>query len=104
MGWCFEILAWIFLGSFSFPIKMPSVMKVNGDPFVFQSFKAVTFFSLSWVVLLWSPFSWTPWGFLTGFFWIVSGTLAVVAIRTDAGMAVGTGAQASGVFIPSLIM
>jgi Transmembrane family, TMEM144 of transporters len=87
------IMAALAYGSFGVPIKQTKHIDVH--PLVFQSYKTLTMFLMSWLVIFMgvSP-AWTPWGLLSGFLWVMGGTGGVYAIRL-AGLAIAVGTWAS---------
>jgi Transmembrane family, TMEM144 of transporters len=93
-GWTAAIIAALAYGSFGVPIKETNSVK-TAHPLVLQSYKTVTMFAMSWLVLAMgvAP-SFTPWGILSGTLWVLGGTGGIYAIR-KAGMATAVGTWAS---------
>jgi hypothetical protein len=71
----------LFFGSYAVPIRLPSVMAAKIDPVIFQFYKSFACFSTSWLVLLYMPLKWTWWGLAGGGLWVMTGILAITAVR-----------------------
>lgn len=113
-GWIAGILAALCYGSFGVPIKWTKQLHLVGNnnnvessavndndlhPLVLQSYKTLTLFSMSWLVLLLPNVTsfvddYTHWGLLSGLLWVLGGTGGVYAIRM-AGLAIAVGTWAS---------
>ena len=100
IGFLWVAGAWVFFGSFSVPVKLPSVRKLQVTALVFQSYKTMCMFLTSWLVLAMTEFSYTPFGFASGLFW-VSGSLLTVMGFQYAGIAVGSGVCSSVIVVVS---
>ena len=85
-GWLAAAIAALTYGSYGVPVK--NTLDIDVHPLVFQSYKTVVLFSMSWIVLLLGEEAkWTGYGIFAGFLWVAGGTFGVVGIR-NAGMAV----------------
>jgi hypothetical protein len=97
-GWTAAVVAALAYGSFGVPIKETTRLQrpLQVHPLVLQSYKTLTMFVLSWLVLplLGVVPSFTPWGVLSGTLWVLGGTAGIYAIR-KAGMAIAVGTWAS---------
>jgi hypothetical protein len=56
-------------------------MAAKIDPVIFQFYKSFACFSTSWLVLLYMPLKWTWWGLAGGGLWVMTGILAITAVR-----------------------
>lgn len=101
-GWTAAIIAALAYGSFGVPIKETNSVK-TAHPLVLQSYKTLTMFAMSWLVLMMgvAP-SFTPWGILSGTLWVLGGTGGIYAIR-KAGMAIAVGTWASVMIIVNFV-
>mmetsp|Transcript_20241 Transcript_20241/g.26110 ORF Transcript_20241/g.26110 Transcript_20241/m.26110 type:complete len:425 (+) Transcript_20241:146-1420(+) len=92
-GWTAAILGALAYGTYGVPIRDTKHIPVH--PFVLQTYKTVTVFCMSWLVLfLRVKPAWTPWGLLSGLLWVLGGTAGVYAIRM-AGLTIAVGTWAS---------
>lgn len=100
-GWVAGIIAAVAYGSFGVPIRSTKDLDVH--PLVLQSYKTVTMFVLSWLVLcLGVAPRWTAWGLVSGILWVAGGTGGVYAIRL-AGLAVAVGTWASVMILVNFV-
>jgi glucose uptake protein GlcU len=101
-GWLAGIVAALAYGSFGVPIRETKDIDVH--PLVFQSYKTITMFMLSWLVIFMgiAP-SWTSWGLVSGGLWVVGGTGGVLAIRM-AGLAIAVGTWASVMIVINFLV
>ncbi len=83
-------------------MKSPAVLQAKVDPFVYQTWKTLVFFSTSWLVLAFKPFSFTAFGFLSGLSWVPGGALAVVGVQ-NAGLASALGVVQGTIVLVSFV-
>ena len=107
----------ITFGSYGVPMKGEAATKVDVDPLVFQTYKAVTVFGTSTVLICinnmiakgddsfhkWTLLDdFTPWAFVSALLWVPGGTAGVYAIRR-AGLAISVGIWSCVIVILSFI-
>lgn len=83
-------------GSYTAPLKSRAANSVNVHPYIMQTYKVVTCFLTSWIVLLFTDdtLKFSPWGLVSGIFWVPGGTLTIFAVR-NAGIAISIGVYSS---------
>eukprot|EP00301_Raphidiophrys_heterophryoidea_P024452 c7945_g1_i1.p1 GENE.c7945_g1_i1~~c7945_g1_i1.p1 ORF type:complete len:383 (+),score=50.22 c7945_g1_i1:82-1149(+) len=84
------VMSATFFGSFTSFIKIPSVMKLELDPVVFQCYKSFFAFASCFLALTVRPFEFTAWGIVSGMSWIPAGIAAIISVRSI-GISVGQG-------------
>ena len=90
-GWACALLSLFMFGSYSVPVKSRKLQSIPVDPLVFQTYRTLTAFAVSWTVLLLGvDFTFTPWGIVSGFCWVPGGISGIYAVRS-AGLAVSQG-------------
>ena len=90
-GWACALLSLFMFGSYSVPVKSRKLQSIPVDPLVFQTYRTLTAFVVSWsVLLLGVDFTFTPWGIVSGFCWVPGGISGIYAVRS-AGLAVSQG-------------
>jgi hypothetical protein len=91
-GWFAAVVAVLSFGSFGVPIKSVNV-EVNF--LVMQSYKTLTCFVTSWLVLLLGEkVQWSNWGIASGLFWVPGAACGIYGIR-NAGLAIAVGTWSS---------
>eukprot|EP00884_Botryococcus_braunii_P013738 jgi/Botrbrau1/22365/Bobra.0002s0042.1 len=81
IGWAAGAGSAIAFGSFGVPLKSPAVVAARVDPLVLQTYKTAVCFITSWIALAFVPFQYTWWGVLGSSIWILTGTVAIIAIQ-----------------------
>ncbi|KAL7436882.1 hypothetical protein ACHAXH_003113 [Discostella pseudostelligera] len=117
-------LAALCFGSYGVPMKGEAATRVDVDPLVFQTYKAVAVLITSSVLILannmlaengshasddsylifhrWTFSDFTPWAFVSAFLWVPGGTAGVYAIR-HAGLAISVGIWSCVIVILSYV-
>mmetsp|Transcript_24331 Transcript_24331/g.57832 ORF Transcript_24331/g.57832 Transcript_24331/m.57832 type:complete len:397 (+) Transcript_24331:204-1394(+) len=105
LGFASAALAALCFGSYTVPMKGEVATRVDVDPLVFQTYKAVAVFVTSLLLVAfcnlmhgthpdsfdyWSFADFTHWAFVSAIFWVPGGTAGVFAVRR-AGLAISTG-------------
>lgn len=93
-GYAAALIAMVAYGSYGVPIK--ATLRVQTvDPLIIQSYKTLTMFVTSWLILyLGVKVSFTKYGLVSGFLWVLGSTCGIFAIRSI-GMAQAIGTWAS---------
>lgn len=103
LAFLFALIGSFSMGSYSVPIKAPSVLSANVHPLVFQCYKSFWVFSLGWLFIFVNllrekpAYQFTYWGILGAAAWIPSGLGTIAAVpRLGVGMTavINTGASA----------
>lgn len=101
-GWVAAVVAALAYGTFGVPIK--ETVSVDVHPLILQSYKTVTMFVMSWlVVFMGESICWTPWGLLSGLLWVLGGTGGIYAVR-EAGMAIAVGTWSSVMILVNFLV
>ena len=90
IGYGCAIAAALCWGTQGIFVKVPSVVKAECDPIVFQCFYSFSIFVTSWLFLVIGPFQWTWYGVAGAALWVPTNMMAIVAIGLS-GLAVAQG-------------
>jgi hypothetical protein len=94
-GWTAGIVALLCYGMYGIPIKQSEKNVQNVHPFILQSYKTITMFVCSLLVLLLGvSLKFTSWGILSGLLWVLGGSGGILAIQ-NVGMSVAVGIWSS---------
>jgi hypothetical protein len=96
-GWIAAFVALLAAGTYGVPIKATLYQITDLNPFIFQTYKTVVFFIVSFgtIFVLNMPFRMTLYyGTMSGLLWVLGGTGGIVAVRW-AGLATAVGTWAS---------
>ena len=89
-------------GSAFVPTKLPSIVSVNLDVIVFQSYVTLATILTTLVVLVWKPFVFTVLGFFGAALWIPANIMAITAIK-HVGVGVAQSVWGGGICITSFL-
>jgi len=99
-GYITVLIAMLFFGSFSIPLKLERTQRARPDPMVYQIYMNIAIFFSSFLVMSYNDILLTPWGILSAALWVFSSILATFAV-TNAGLAVSQGTWAGCTIIVS---
>jgi len=101
-AWLAIVGAGLCFGSYTVPMKWPSVVQAQVHPLVYQSYKTFWVFVTTHVVLFFEPFELSLWGLVSGISWVPAGAAAVIAVR-HVGIARGQAAWQVMVVVTSCV-